>query len=145
MAASPRRGQRREIYPIRPCALVGSRWEPTAAAICGSLLLLVLAVELATPDDALLALALPPVLVAVWTMSGRFAAVVGLVAAGLVALVFLAEPSNRVTLTSIGAVGLIIAVSARLYAVRFADALPSRCNHRFPRAKFSERARFAAV
>ena len=130
MAAVRRRHGARGRYLIRPCGLAGSRWEAVAAGLCSLALGTVAGCEVLTPNDALAALGLPPLLAAIWTLSGAFAAIVSFVALALFALVLAAEAPNRLTLISIGAAALLIAIAVRLYATSLAEVLAARGNHR---------------
>src|SRR5712664_301903 len=116
-------GQRRERYLIRPCGLAGSRWEPAAAGLCSGSLGIVFGLEILTPNDALLALGLPPLLAAMWVLSGRFTTVVSGLTLVLFAVVLFAEAANRLTIISIEAAALILAAAARLYATSLSDVL----------------------
>jgi len=135
MAAARRRQLARGRYLIRPLGLAGSRWEAAAAGIYSLALGMVAGSEVLTPDDALAALGLPPLLAAVWTLSGPLAAIVSLLALGLFALVLAVEPSNRITIVSIGVAALLIAIAVRLYAASLAEVLAARGNHRPTQAK----------
>jgi len=109
-------GQRRERYLIRPCGLAGSPWELPAAGLCSASMGIVFGLEILTPNDALLALGLPPLLAAMWVLSGRFTTVVSVLALALFAVVLLAEAANRVTIASIEVAAVVLAAAVRLYA-----------------------------
>ncbi len=133
MAATRLRGRRRERYLIRPCGLAGSQWEPPAAGLCCMALGIVFGLEILTPNDALLALGLPPLLAAMWVLSGRFTAVVSGLTLVLFAVVLFAEAANRLTIISIEAAALILAAAARLYATSLSDVLQHRGNRQVAR------------
>src|SRR2546425_440997 len=130
MAAARRRQLTRGRYLIRPCGLAGSRWEPAAAGLYSLALGTIAGSELLTPNDALAALGLPPLLAAIWTLSGAFAAIVSVLALALFALVLAAEAPNRMTILSIGAAALLLAIAVRIYATSLAEVLATRGNHR---------------
>jgi DNA-binding NarL/FixJ family response regulator len=79
--------------------------------------------EILTPDDVLTALSLPPLLAAVWTLSGRLAAVVSALALSLFAVVLVEEAPNRLTILSIGVAGVVLAVVVRAYAASLDEVL----------------------
>ena len=110
----PRRLQ--NIVVVRPHALAASRWEPVAAAASGLTLGAIVVAEIATPNDVVGVTGFLPVMVAMWVLSNRFAAAVGAFAAACFAVVVLSEAGNRPTVICIGAVGVVIAVTIRLYA-----------------------------
>src|SRR2546426_3725935 len=130
MAGARRRQLIRGRYLIRPCGLAGSRWEAAAAGLYSLALGTIAGAEIVTPDDAVAALGLPPLLAAVWTLSGAFAAIVSVLALALFALVLVAEASNRMTILSIGAAALLLAIAVRIYATTLAEVLAARGNHR---------------
>ena len=133
MAGARRRQLIRGRYLIRPCGLAGSRWEAAAAGLYSLALGTIAGAEIVTPDDAVAALGLPPLLAAVWTLSGAFAAIVSVLALALFALVLVAEASNRMTILSIGAAALLLAIAVRIYATTLAEVLAARGNHRLTR------------
>jgi len=135
MAAARRRRPARGRYLIRPLGLAGSRWEAAAAGLYGLAIGTVAVSEVLTPDDALAALGLPPLLAAIWTLSGPLAAFVSLLALGGFALVLAVEPPNRMTIISIGVAALLIAIAVRLYATNLAELLAVPRNHRLTQAK----------
>jgi DNA-binding CsgD family transcriptional regulator len=94
---------------------------------------IVFGLEILTPNDALLALGLPPLLAAMWVLSGRFTAVVSGLALVLFGIVLFAEATNRLTIVSIGAAALILAAAVRLYATSLSDVLSRRGNHQVAR------------
>jgi len=130
LSAARRRHLTRGRYLIRPCGLAGSRWEAAAAGVYSLALGTIAGSEILTPDDALAALGLPPLLAAIWTLSGAYAAIVSVLALALFALVLAAEASNRMTILSIGAVALLLAIAVRMYATSLAEILAARGNHR---------------
>jgi DNA-binding CsgD family transcriptional regulator len=112
-------------FLIRPYAVAGSRWEFPVAAFCIIFVAGVFVAELRTPDDVVSAVALLPLLAAVWLLSNRWAALVGSTAILLLGLAVTLEATNRLTLTLVGAVALITALVARLYATVLASLLSS--------------------
>src|SRR6266852_9618783 len=121
-------GHRR--FLIRPLGLAESQWAPAVAGLCGLALVTVAVLEIMTPNDVVASLGLLPLLVAIWTLSGRFAALVSLLAVVLFALMVLEETRNRPTLVYIGAASLALGIALRLYATSLADLLVARVNHR---------------
>ena len=111
---TPRRLQ--SMFVVRPHALAGSRWEPATAVGFGLAVVGIVIAEIATPNDVVGVTAFLPVMVGMWVLSSRFATAVGAFAAACLALVLLSETGNRPTVICIGAVGLVIAVTIRLYA-----------------------------
>jgi DNA-binding CsgD family transcriptional regulator len=75
-------------------------------------------IEVLTPNDVVAAFAVLPLAAGMWTLSGRFAAVV----LGATVLLFvgaaLIETTNRLTLSLVGVPILAVGVIARLYAAR---------------------------
>lgn len=112
-------------FLIRPYGAAGSRWEFPIAGACIIFLGGVFGAELRTPDDVVSALALLPLLAAVWLLSNRWAMLVGSTAIFLLGLAVILEPVNRLTLTLIGAVAFLTALVARLYATALASLLSS--------------------
>ena len=111
---TPRR--RQSMFVVRPHALAGTRWEPVTALGFGLAVAGIVVAEIATPNDVVGVTGFLPVIVAMWVLSSRFATAVGAFAAACFALVLLIESGNRPTVICIGAVGLVIAVTIRLYA-----------------------------
>lgn len=110
-------------YLIAPFGLAASRWELPAAGVCAVSLGGVFVSEILTPNDALIGLALPPLLAANWALSRRLAGAVSVLALALFAVVVVVEAGNRLTIVSIGVVALLLAVTSRLYAARLAALL----------------------
>jgi DNA-binding CsgD family transcriptional regulator len=137
MATEQRRRLSRSRYLIRPCGLAGSRWEAPAAGLYSLALSTVFTFEILTPDDVLAALGLPPLLAAIWTLSGILAGIVSLLALALFGVVLAKEPGNRVTLICVAGAGLLIAIALRLYATSLAEVLSARRHHRLPPAAFA--------
>ena len=79
--------------------------------------------EILTPNDALFALGLPPLLAAMWMLSGRWSAIISALALVSFTIVLFAEPANRLTIISIGVVAAILATAVRLYAISLSDVL----------------------
>ena len=118
-------------FLVRPYGLVASRWEVAVAGLCVLLLCGVFVTEIITPNVVVSSAALLPLLAAVWTLSGRFAAMVTVVAVALLSLAFVLETSNRVTVFVVGAAILATSWLARLYANTLAHLLSSH-HHRRP-------------
>src|SRR6266404_9334173 len=116
---TPAKGRRRDLgyrrFLIRPLGLAESPWAPAVAGLCGFALVTVAVVEIVTPNDVVASLGLLPLLAAIWTLSGRLAALVSLLAIVLFALMVLEETRNRPTLIYVGAGSLVIAIALRLY------------------------------
>ena len=110
----PRRLQ--SMFVVRPHALAAARWEPIAAVGFGLAVAGIVIAEIATPNDVVGVAAFLPLMVGMWVLSSRFAAAVGAFTAACFAVVLLSEIGNRPTVFCIGAVGLVIAVTTRLYA-----------------------------
>jgi len=121
MRARPitRRSQPRLSYSrflIRPSAAAGSRSEPAVAAFCICALGGVLLVELLTPHIVVGAVALLPLLAAVWLLSNRWLALVGSIAVIFFGVGVTVEGANRITLALAAVVALLTALIVRLYA-----------------------------
>jgi len=121
MRARPitRRSQPRLSYSrflIRPSAAAGSRLEPAVAALCICALGGVLLVELLTPHIVVGAIALLPLLAAVWLLSNRWLALVGSIAILFFGVGVTVEGANRITLALAAVVALLTALIVRLYA-----------------------------
>ena len=128
------KGRRRDLgyrrFLIRPLGLAESQSAPAVASLCGLALVTVAVLEIMTPNDVVASLGLLPLLVAIWTLSGRLAALVSLLAVVLFALMVLEETRNRPTLVYVGAASLVVGIALRLYATSLADLLAARVNHR---------------
>jgi DNA-binding CsgD family transcriptional regulator len=92
-------------------------------------LVVVFGSEILTPDDALFALGLPPLLAAMWMLSGRWSAIISDLALVSFTVVLFAEPANRLTIISIGVVAAILAAAVRLYAISLCDVLLRQGSH----------------
>lgn len=101
---------------VPPGCLAASRWERLVAAACCFALATVVIAEVATPDDVVVVVAFIPLMVAMWTLSTWLATAVGAFAAACFLLVLVSEVGNRPTVLFIGAVGLLIAITVRVYA-----------------------------
>jgi DNA-binding CsgD family transcriptional regulator len=110
---------------IRPLGLTRTRWERGVAAGSCVALVVVLILEILTPDDVVGSIGFLPLIAAMWTLSSRLAAAVALAAALVFWVVFATEESNRTTVLLIGAVGLVLAVLVRIYATRLDKLLRS--------------------
>ena len=117
-------------FLIRPYGFANSRSELPVTIACSVLLGAVFVVEVTTPDVVVSVLALLPLLAAVWTLSGRFAAAVALVAILLLSVAIVSEPSNGVTLVVVGCAILATTLVARLYASSLSYLLASRRRRR---------------
>jgi DNA-binding CsgD family transcriptional regulator len=117
-------------FLIAPFGLAGSRWELAAAGACAMSLGGVFVSEILTPNDALIGLGLPPLLAANWALSRRLAGAVSVMAVAMFAVVVSFEAADRLTIVSIGAVALLLAVTIRLYAARLAALLADRGSRR---------------
>src|SRR5260370_29486176 len=101
-------------FLIRPLGLAESPWAPAVAGLCGFALVTVAVVEIMTPNDVVASLGLLPLLAAIWTLSGRLAALVSLLAVVLFALIVLEETRNRPTFGYIGSARLAIGIALRV-------------------------------
>jgi DNA-binding CsgD family transcriptional regulator len=118
-------------FLVRPYALAGSRWEVAVGASCAAVIGTAFVAELLTPDDVVAAVVLPPLLLAIWLLSSRLAAVLSILAISWFALAIALEPANRLTLAVVGTVTLATALTARLYATALARLL-SKYRHLRP-------------
>jgi DNA-binding CsgD family transcriptional regulator len=101
-----------------PKALAGSAVDWPVAGLLGSLLLLVFAAEMFTPDVVVGALALIPLLAAMWLLSSFPARLVAALSALLFTISLLGEHGgNRWTILVIGAVTFSLAFLVRVHAV----------------------------
>jgi DNA-binding CsgD family transcriptional regulator len=96
------------------------------AATCAVLLACLGAIEILTPDVVVGALALLPLLAAVWVLSDRPAALVGLVAILCFGVAVAVEDANRLTVIIVAAAVLTVGYVARRYATGLALLLSSR-------------------
>ena len=117
-------------FLIRPCGLAASRWAPPAAGLCGLALVAISIFEIVTPNDVVATLGLLPLFAALWTLSGRLAGLVSLLAFVLLALMVLEETRNRPTLIYLGATTVVIGIALRLYATSLANLLSPRAPRR---------------
>ena len=116
-------GARSATLLIRPCALATGRWDVATASICGFALVVVLVIEMLTPNDVVASLALLPLIAAMWTLSTRMASAVSLTAAVVFGVILAGEAGSRPTVLLVGAVGLVFAVAVRSYAIALAKVL----------------------
>jgi DNA-binding CsgD family transcriptional regulator len=119
-------------FLVGPCGLAYSRAERRAAAICAAATVAVFLFELATPDDVVAALALMPLMAALWAMSNRYALVISALTLALFGIVFGVESHNRPTLLYIAAAGILLGGVLRLYAINLAAILAARLHHPAP-------------
>jgi len=131
VAARPRvrRGALSPVYNrllVRPCALAGSQYEWPAAVACLLALGAVLTFELMTPSVVVGALALAPLIVANWSLSGRTAGVVS--GAGIIAFVIavVGDPDGRISIIVLGITVLCAVAVTRVYATGLARLLTSQ-------------------
>jgi DNA-binding CsgD family transcriptional regulator len=115
---------------IRPLGLAHTPREPTVALLCSFLLGVVFVVEVLTPNAVVSALALLPLVAAVWALSSRLAATVAFVSVVLFGLTLVLDPGNRLTVVIVGSAALVIGLAARLYATSLAKLLSAPRQHR---------------
>ena len=105
-------------FVVQPFALAGTPLDLIVAASCVLLLSVIFVIEVLTPNVVVAAFAILPLAAGMWTLSGRFAALV----LGATVLLFVAaaliETTNRLTLSLVGIPILAIGVIARLYIAR---------------------------
>ena len=101
----------------RPCALVGHVWEVPISAAIALVVTGTFGLELLTPRDVVAALALLPLLIAVWVLSTHWIVAVGGLATVQFAIAVAIEAGDRPTLLITGVVGLCLLLVARGYAV----------------------------
>ena len=105
-------------FVIEPFAVAGTPLDIVVAGICVLLLSVIFAIEVLTPNTVVAAFAILPLAAGMWTLSGRFAAVV----LGATVLLFVAaallETESRLTLSLVAIPILAVGVIARLYAAR---------------------------
>jgi len=111
---------------FRPYALAGNPRELLIAAVCILLIGAISIAEVLTPDDAVVALALLPLLAAMWVLSSRPAAVVVVVAAVFFGLAVAVDPTSRITVSLLGLAVFVTALVARVYATGLASLLSGR-------------------
>lgn len=106
---------------VPPCGLAGTHLEPYLAVLCVASMAGIFTAELLTPTSVVSVLGTLPVILAAWTMSGRFAGIV--FAAALVELSgsLVLEPASRLTLVMVGLAAAALAILARVYARGLAD------------------------
>jgi DNA-binding CsgD family transcriptional regulator len=105
-------------FVIQPFALAGTPLDMVVALSCVLLLSVIFVIEVLTPNTVVAAFAILPLAAGIWTLSGRFAALV----LGATVLLFvgaaLIETTNRLTLSLVGVPILAVGVIARLYAAK---------------------------
>ena len=103
-------------FVIQPFALAGAPLDMVVAVGCVLLLFVIFVIEVLTPNTVVAAFAILPLAAGMWTLSGRFAALV----LGATVLLFvgaaLIETTNRLTLSLVGIPILAAGLIARLYA-----------------------------
>ena len=130
-------------FVVQPYALAGTPLDLIVAASCVLLLSVIFVIEVLTPNVVVAAFAILPLAAGMWTLSGRFAALV----LGATVLLFVAaaliETTNRLTLSLVGIPILAIGVIARLYIakMRATPAVPAAPpdDHRRPIAALTRR------
>jgi DNA-binding CsgD family transcriptional regulator len=116
-------------YPnllVRPCILAGTRWDAVAAWICCVAIGAVLVVEVVTPNDVVISLALLPLIAAMWALSTRLALRIALWSAVVFGLVLATEIGNRPTVAFVAAVAVVVSGVVRFYATGLAGLWPAR-------------------
>lgn len=103
-------------FVIRPFALADSPLDFVVAVGFVLLLFVIFVVEILTPGAVVAAFAVLPLAVAMWTLSGRSAAMVMSAVAVLFAAAGLVESTNRLTLLFIAIPALALGAIVRLYA-----------------------------
>jgi len=111
---------------IRPYGLADGPWGVPAAAVLIAILGCLGAIEFLTPDVVVGALAVLPILAAVWLLSTRAAAAVSTVATLLFVAAVVIEPANRLSLLVVGAALSATAATARWYAAGLAVVLKTQ-------------------
>ncbi len=99
-----------------PHALAGTVWDGPAAVLLIAFLAALFVIEILTPNVAVGAFVLLPLLAGMWLLSNRSATLVAVVAGVLFMLSVVAEASNRMTLLIIGVTILATTVLVRLHA-----------------------------
>lgn len=110
-------------FSVRPYALAGDPRELPVAVVCITLLCAVLVAEILTPDTVVSALALLPLLAAVWMLSSRLTFVVALVATVFFGVAVALEDTDRMTMILVGLAVCITAAIVRLHAAGLASVL----------------------
>ena len=110
-------------FSVRPYALAGDPRELAVAALCITLLGAVLVAEILTPDTVVSALALLPLLAALWVLSSRPAGLVAIVATVFFGVAVALEDADRTTMILVGVAIFITAVIVRLHAAALASVL----------------------
>ena len=111
-----------------PRALVGHVWDAPISAAIALVVTLTFGLELLTPRDVVAAVALLPLLIAVWVLSTRWVVGVGALAGVQFATAVAIEAGNRPTLVITGVVGLCLLLVARGYAVSNLHSLKGQPN-----------------
>jgi DNA-binding CsgD family transcriptional regulator len=115
-------------YPnllVRPCGLAGTRWDAVAGWICCVALVVILIVEVVTPNDVVISLALLPLMAAMWALSTPLALRVALASAVIFGLVLATEVGNRPTVIFVTAVAVVLGGMVRFYATGLAGLWPA--------------------
>jgi DNA-binding CsgD family transcriptional regulator len=115
-------------YPnllVRPCILAGTRWDAVAGWICCAALGAILVVEVVTPNDVVISLALLPLMAAMWALSTPLALRVALASAAVFGIVLATEVGNRPTVIFVAAVAVVLGGVVRFYAIGLARLWPA--------------------
>jgi DNA-binding CsgD family transcriptional regulator len=105
-------------FVVQPFALAGTPLDLIVAASCVLLLSVIFVIEVLTPNAVVAAFAILPVAAGMWTLSGRFAALVLSATVLLFVAAALIETTNRLTLALVGIPILAIGIIARLYIAK---------------------------
>ena len=123
--AQSRFGARYPDLLVRPCILAGTSWDAVAGWICCVALGAILVVEVLTPNDVVISLALLPLMAAMWALSTRLALRVALASAAVFGLVLATEVGNRPTVIFVAAVAVVLGGVVRFYATGLAVLWPA--------------------
>jgi len=123
--AQSRFGARYPNLLVRPCILAGTRWDAVAGWICCVALGAILVVEVVTPNDVVVSLALLPLMAAMWALSARLALRVALASAVVFGLILATEVGNRPTVIFVAAVAVVLGGVVRFYATALAGLWPA--------------------
>jgi DNA-binding CsgD family transcriptional regulator len=108
---------------VLPNALAGGAWDLPVATLCSALLAGILVAEVLTPSAVVSALSLLPLLAAMWLLSHRNAALVGVTGLLVFATSIAMEPKNRLTIVLVVAATCLAAGLTRLQATALARSL----------------------
>jgi DNA-binding CsgD family transcriptional regulator len=119
-------------YLARPCAMAGTRQDPTVALGCVVMLAAILVLEAMTPDYVVAALALMPLVAGAWMLSNRMAGVVLGAGVLLFTAAVLVETGNRLTMLLVGIPVLVTAGLVRLCANNLCAAAVNQSDQKLP-------------